>query len=591
MFAASFCNEKGDTCFVRTDVDPMTRQPKWTRHQVRMFQQFFSDTRRQFGFWNAHFDVRHYEAIGVRVPHDHVHDIMYMAHCIHSDEPTFALKPMAQKYVDYPADDQIALQKIVLTARRKAKAQGWNLDPAVVADYWLPDASEACETYAIGDAERTMLLWLLAEPELDKRQVRGIYDMERELWTITYEMITRGVRFDPEQNNQLIKQWKKRQVETLALVHQIAGTRPSQFDPDKPAQVQKILYDKLGIPINRRTFKRNDPATDVKVLKNLVHPIGHAILEYRACGKALSTYFERYARIAVQDSQTGLWVLHPDFQQMGPRTGRFSCRNPNLQNAANDQGTRSPVPIQARTPMGPRPGYCWYSIDYAQIEVRVFADVAKEEKLRKALLAGQDVHGTVAQECWPEEYHANVLAGGKNVRNRAKLMVFGKIYGIGKATVAELLETTIENAAAYIKELDTRFPRIPNYMRELSSQAKRDGEIRTRYGRRIPVDFDFAYRAVNYMVQGTSADVLKWAMIATQKYLRKQGVDAHLVMTIHDELVFEWNRTHAYKHLIRGVQERMSDHGGRLGIDLPTDVSRIDYSWEHKVAIKMKGEK
>lgn len=589
-FAFSFCNEKGDTRYLRVDVDPISRAPKIPWKVSSQLKDFFSQ-RRRFVFWNAKFDVRMLEAIGVPVGGE-IHDAMHGMHVLNSDEPTFQLKPMAKKYADYPDDDQKDLHRAVMRARRVAKAKGWSIAESPYADYWLAPP-EICGKYAVGDAERTMLLWLIAEQEMPKANVVRVYDDERALWPIVYEMETRGVRLNKKLNDQEIDRWRKYEVEALARCHAIAGRK---FDPQKPGELRQVLFKRLGIPVDKVTEKTGAPATDAKVLRVLKHPIARAILEYRAARKVVSTFFLRYDATAVQDQATGLWIMHPEFNQLGPRTGRFSSRNPNMQNVSDDAGANPAVPISARTTIGPRPGYWWYSIDYSQMETRIFASMAGEVTMLEAFRKGDDLHALTAKLCWPDEWAAaQAMPEGeardferKHLRNRAKFFNFGIIYGIGPKSAAAQLDVPEATAKGFLDSYRNKFPFIDKYMKQVASKSKLTGEIRTAYGRRVPVDIERAYASVNYLIQGTAADMTKRAMRQSHAYIRSTGADAHLMLTIHDEIIFEWNQRHAYKHLLLGTMRAMEDHGGALQIDLPTEVSQIATAWAHKKKLKLK---
>ncbi len=367
-------------------------------------------------------------------------------------------------------------------------------------------------------------------------------------------------------------------------------------------------------------------------------------MRYNASRNGLTNFFLKYRLLSTPDllDPEG-WALHPDFHQMGPVTGRFSCREPNLQNVANALTTRSPMPIQARTPFGPRPGYVWYGIDYSQLEVRIFADVAQEPTMLAAIASGRDMHTECTNKAWGGEgnpaairaaIHALELDGTgdhsqeeiqriwrengllhmrdlrklkqrdkdkiaeqwlaihgydivkaeksldkKTSRAKAKMILFAKIFGGGPNAIKDLLWCSYDEALQFLADYDTAFPHIVGYIDELSRQARKDKCIHNRYGRRLGVISDKAYRAVNYMVQGSAADLLKRSMRETHKFLKASGADAHIVLSIHDEIMFEIRRTHATRRLLGSLVEIMEDHGGAFAVSTPVEVKKITHTW------------
>ncbi len=586
-YAFSFCNEKGDTRFLRVDVNPMTRGVRLDVQTQRQLRDFFSDRHRQFVFFNAKFDVRMLEHSGVPID-GKIQEAMFAMHALNSGEPSMKLKPLAKKYADFPDDDEKELKRAVMSARRKAKQLGWKIAEKIEPDYWLAPP-EMLKRYTVGDAERTMLLWLLACEQMPAMNVQRVYDDEMTLWPTVYAMEDRGCRIDLAENQRRIIEYTRNGETFKQTIYKLAGTK---FNIDSDDELRWVLYKKLKLPVLGYTEKKNEPSVDAPTMAKLRDehnaPIANAVMGYRGSTKAIVTWFDTYRKHAVLDQTTGEHIVHSDFRQIGPRTGRFACANPNLQNAADPYSTRSlnPIPVQARAPFGPRRGYDWYSIDYSQIENRIFADIAKEQTMLDAFKHGEDIHAFVANMCWPEEYAHELKAGGKNVRSRAKTIDFGIIFGIGIATAAIRIGCTKSEAKAFIGKYMEKFPNIRKSMDRMISIARRDGVIHTLYGRRIPVDTDFAYRAVNYSVQGTAADVMKRGMRQCAAMFKQTNADIRLVMTIHDELVFEVKKEHAYKWLIQRTQRAMEDHGGVLSLPLPTDVSRHTARWDLKEKIK-----
>jgi DNA polymerase I-like protein with 3'-5' exonuclease and polymerase domains len=351
------------------------------------------------------------------------------------------------------------------------------------------------------------------------------------------------------------------------------------------------------------------------------------------------------------DGKGDAYLLFPSANQAGTKTGRFSYNEPNLQQVSNpDSSVKGTDPVQARRPFGPRKGYFWYTCDYNAQELRVFADVADVTAMLEAVYAGRDVptenanrlwggrgnqHGLIAaaqalelgadepskeeiRQAWKElgwnskkaangvmssealrvadrwlsQHDYDIVAaeksiGKKNSRGRSKQTGFTKYYGGGADALADLINCEREEAVVHIKRFDHVFPESPRYIKALTRQAKQDGYIINRYGRKLRVDSSFAYRAVNYMVQGTCADLMKDAIRRCHKFFREIGIDAHIVMTIHDELIFEIKKDHAYKWVLREICRIMSDHQGRLRVPMPVEMKRVRERWDRKEPVEL----
>lgn len=505
------------------------------------------------------------------------------------------------------------------------------------------EEAEVCRKYALLDAERTMMLKLLYDPLLDERGARGTYEKEMQLWPIVYLMEKRGVRLDrtivereEQKAHTAIHEHRK------ALIKAAWPT----FNPKSPKDLGKLLYDReyLNLEVKRRTEKSKQPATNVDALHDYEsHPVVGHLVKMRSNHKAWSSFFRKYRKLSVR-AEDGSWEIHTDFRQMGPATGRFSSATPNLQNVANALTTRSSEPIQARTPFGPRPDHLWFHWDYHQIEVRIFADVSQEQFMIDAIRDGRDLHTECANKVWGGEtdaavraaFHSLELDGSgtehsplvlstwkdlginagtmhrygrkdldklaalwlnqhgwnivkaekslekKTSRAKAKMVLFGKQFGGGPNAIKDLIRCTYEEAAQVMDDYDVAFPRIKEYIDELSEEALANGFILTNYGRRLTINPEFAYRAVNYKVQGSAADLMKASMLKVAKFYRECGLPVWLVLTIHDELASEIMRRYARRDLILKVGQLMADNEGHFGLETPVELSLTTTSWDKK---------
>jgi DNA polymerase I-like protein with 3'-5' exonuclease and polymerase domains len=659
-FAFSFTDCKGQRAYIRFEVDPFTRKVLYTPKRLKRLKRFFANPDMVTIWHNGKFDHRMLQSIDI-VVRGRSEETMFAAHACNTLEPTLALKPLAKKYCDIPMDDQKELQAATVKARHLGKKLGWKLADSVQADYWMADPA-LCERYAVIDTDRTMMLWLLYDSIMDEEGVRGTYERELRLAPVTFAMEGRGIRMSRKIVNQEIRTHTKAMKEEVAKLREwnpAINLRSSQ-------QLLKYVYGKkskgnLGLPPQYQGMHAGIQGSgklslDFKCRRRLHHPFTDGLTKLRAHEKALSGFFRKYLKLAVRDKLSGTgWVMHADFQQVGPVTGRFSCRNPNLQNVASNITTRSTEPINARLPFGPRKGYVWYHFDYSQLEVRIFASVAGEQTLLAAIKSGRDMHTECANKAWGGKDNPNALekaayrlglSGGsvgaeklvirevqesckragvkfkgpeasyddaeqqkianawlakynydiakaeaeglekKNTRTDAKFVLFLKVFGGGVKAAAEQIECDYATAEKIINDYDDAFPRIKEFLYEQSNKAKRDGFIVNKFGRKLRIDPDKAYRAVNYEVQSDAADLMKDRMIAVEqelKKLRKTGrVEAYQVLTIHDEIVIEVKKEHTYPWFLRRVKRIMEDHGGRFDIDLNVDVARVRKSWGQK---------
>lgn len=703
-FAFSFCNELGHTAYFEWPVDPKTRKVIPVKKEYEAVGEFMADGSITKGFFNAKFDVRMLEigmdfevhGPGGRVLHGgRCHEVMFMAHACNSSERNFRLKPLAQRKVGYPVNDETQLKELVKKLRRRARKAGWNIAEDAEADYWLPATvqrlkpkwieelgleeefeTDACGTYAVGDAKRTMLLALMYIDVMDQLDVRDTYDSEMLLWPVTQKMERRGVCISNRKIEEDLRRTRKLRKELEAEIARLYGWKGLNLN--SPAQVSKMLFVKNDVP--KTKAREVGFATDmISLQQHIRHPAVNTLFRFRGVEKAIELFeqFKRFAIPAVQpeseflkisDAYDDLLDIHSDFRQVGPATGRWSDSNPNLQQASSPEGSRHGNVISVRTPFVPRPGYVWLSVDYSGMEMRVFADVADEEQMLEEIRAGRDVHSLAVRKIyggednplaikqamialaldgrtaeWSKEVEAERKRIGirardrldhsdavkvacawlkeakwdiekaekrihrKNTRNRCKMVSFTKIYAGGANAAANVLGCPIDEAREVFREYDYAFPRVKDYIRELSREARANGYIRTRWNRRLTVDPDYAYRAVNYMVQGSSADLLKYAMLKCDRLFRqidfrsliavhsmikrahlayRRRTDGHILMPMHDELIFEILRQHCTLELVNRIALLMSDTDGHLRVSMPVDPHIIFSSWDDRQKIK-----
>jgi len=602
IFALSFCNEEGATGYFRWSVDPFTRAVSVPPKDLLEIKCFFENSSISKVFHNAKFDIRMLSMLGVSVK-GVVQDTMFAMHVLRTAEPELGLKPLSKKYLGIPDDDEKALQAATNKARREGKKLGWKVaskethgkDPTK-ADYWLAPP-EICKTYAVRDVERTMPLWLLLEEKLEEEGLRKIYDEEMRLFWVTYKMESRGVRVDPVAIDGEIK---RNQAIIVKANLEIQKIKPG-INVNSPKQLVTYLHGERKHPVLkysckcipgmtcRRDNHMKNPSVGTEVLLRMNDPLSRTIVEFKTAEKALNGFFGRFKKLMRKEADG--YILHPDFHQIGPVTGRYSCREPNLQNVADPYGTRAPIPIPARKVFVPRPGYEWWHYDYKQMELWLFSSpaIANETKMLNVLLSGEDLPRSVGIEMgWKDKLDWDKANGKGTTRIRVKLMLYGIVYGIGPSGLALLNNISYNEAMHDLDTFKKRYPGIDLYMQRTVRAARRDGYVEEPLGRRFQTDNDTAYKAANYTVQGCAAHILKKAMIDTNEWLEKNKIDGHLIMTIHDELAFEIHKKHATLKTMLGLKRIMESYGKHFGIPkLPTDVERVRTNWMEKEEIDL----
>jgi DNA polymerase-1 len=361
-------------------------------------------------------------------------------------------------------------------------------------------------------------------------------DVELPLASVLARMEAVGLRLDLVEMDRIRGELDRMIAAASADVFAAAG---EEFNINSPKAVGAILFDKLGIPGGTRT--KTGYATGSEVLGPLSaeHPIAAKILEYREVAKLKSTYVDALPQLV--DKNTG--KLHTTLHQLGAATGRLSSTNPNLQNI--------PVRTEAgravrRAFLPPTPGQLFLAADYSQIELRLFAHLSGDRNLIDAFAQGQDVHAFTARAVFavPEDQPLD-----PELRRRAKAVNFGILYGMGSFGLAQSAGLTRAQARDFIAEYFARFPQIKRYIDGALEQARVDGYVTTLLGRRryLPDlrSHHHAQRAaaermaMNAPLQGSAADLIKLAMVGVARRIDERGLDAQMVLQVHDELMFD----------------------------------------------------
>lgn len=380
--------------------------------------------------------------------------------------------------------------------------------------------------------------WLsekLVEELEEKGQTQLFYEMEFPLSNILAEMEITGIKVDAQRLNQMKGEFAERLHEIEQKIYAQAG---EEFNLNSPKQLGVILFEKMGLPVIKKTKTGYSTAVDVLEQLKEQAPIVEDILVYRQISKIQSTYVEGLLKMIQGDGK-----IHTRYVQTLTQTGRLSSVDPNLQN----------IPIRLEEGRKIREAFVprkedWviYSSDYSQIELRVLAHISDDEHLKAAFLEGQDIHSSTAMRVFGIEKAEDVTP---NMRRQAKAVNFGIVYGISDYGLSQNLGITRKAAQQYIDTYFDRYPGVKEYMETVVREAKDKGYIETLYHRRryLPDinsrNFNlrsFAERtAINSPIQGSAADILKIAMIELDRRMKEEKLEATMLLQVHDELVFE----------------------------------------------------
>jgi DNA polymerase-1 len=396
---------------------------------------------------------------------------------------------------------------------------------------------EQAGPYAAEDADVTLRLHEELWPRL--QEVPSLEKVFREIEMPLVPVLSRiernGVRIDAA----MLKKQSHELAQRILQVEQEAQDLAGQpFNLGSPKQIQEILYDKLGLPVLRKTPK-GAPSTAEEVLQELAldYPLPQHILEWRGLSKLKSTYTDKLGEMI--NPRTGR--LHTSYHQAVAATGRLSSSDPNLQNIP----VRTAEGRRIRQAFVPEKGNVMMSADYSQIELRIMAHLSGDAGLCKAFSEGADIHRATSAE----EFGIAPEDVTDEQRRAAKAINFGLIYGMSAFGLARQLKIERGAAQEYIDLYFSRYPGVREYMERTRESARERGYVETLFGRRLHVPDigasnmarrQYAERtAINAPMQGTAADLIKLAMIAVDGWIQSEAVDVRMIMQVHDELVFE----------------------------------------------------
>lgn len=542
IFCYTFCNEKLEQVYIEN-----------TEKNFKRVKKFMEDPSITKVFHNAKYDLRMMDAEGIdisKVFNGVVHDTMIMVHLLDERERK-ALKFLARKFLNDPCKEEERLDNWRKAYFTKYKSKMKLRTIHDVSFDMVP--RKIMMPYAMKDVELTMKLYYLFRNNIEEEFLE-IYLSEMELMKCVLRLEKTGMPIDQSLANRRLRSFRRLNESLARKIYARVG---KEFNINSNAQLEEVMRNVLHIKPRFHTEKgavsfqgNNLERYDNKVLsackryRSRIHTIGHFLIP-------MST-------LPVKGR------LHGSYFQCGPVTGRFSSGQPNMQNVPR-KGVRDLFVCP--------PGYLMFMLDFSQVEMRVFAHYSQDKNMLDIIHSGGDTHEGTALLMW-----------GKctdSLRQRAKGINFGFIFGMGITRLAEYLGIDFFRAKIlYGKYLNT-FPSIHDFIRDISEMLKRQGYIENVFGRRYRLPYEKAYKGVNYLVQGTAADLLKTAMVRIDRYMTEEGV-GQMVATIHDELVLLFREEDA--NHISTIKPMMEDFP-QFSIPIFCDVKYSKTNWEAKESI------
>jgi DNA polymerase-1 len=434
---------------------------------------------------------------------------------------------------------------------------------------------EQAGPYASEDADITLRLHNRLWPQVSAEATLGgvFNDIELPLIPVLSRIERTGALVDDTLLFQQSQELSERLAELETQAWDLAG---QQFNLASPKQLGEIMFEKLEIPVLKKTAK-GAPSTKEEVLQELAldYPLPKVILEHRGLAKLKSTYTDKLP--VMINPQTGR--IHTSYHQAGTATGRLSSSDPNLQNIP----IRTAEGRRVRQAFIAKPGCLLVAADYSQVELRIMAHLSEDPSLLAAFNAGQDIHRATAAEVFDVEVEAVTT----DQRRSAKAINFGLIYGMSAFGLARQLGINRKQAAEYIELYFARYPGVQNYMNNIRYSAAENGYVETISGRRLYLPEINARNgmrrqaaertAINAPMQGTAADIIKRAMISVDSWLESSDLESRMIMQVHDELVLEVPESEL-ETVKQGLVERMGS-AAELLVPLVVDVGVGD-NWD-----------
>ena len=484
-------------------------------------------------------------------------DTMLMSYVLNSTATRHGMDKLASYYLDY---ETIKYGDVAGTASKEISFSEVEIDVAT--------------NYAAEDADITLRLYNKLEGLLEDKpaQKKLLEDIEYPLVHVLAKVEQNGAKIDKEKLAAHSEELAEKISDLSSKAFKIAG---EEFNLDSPKQLLEVLYEKLKLPVLKKTPK-GQPSTNEETLQRLSeeYELPKIILQYRTLAKLKSTYTDSLIKIENPATQR----IHTSYQQAITSTGRLSSTEPNLQN----------IPIKTaegrriREAFVPEKGNVLISADYSQIELRIMAHLSKDKNLTNAFNKGLDVHSSTAAEV----FGVNIENVTDEQRRSAKAINFGLMYGMSAFGLTRQLDIPRADAQKYLDTYFERYTGVKDYMANTKAQAKEDMFVETIMGRRLYLNEINAANglrrqaaeraAINAPLQGSAADIIKKAMIDINTFLDKELPQTRMIMQVHDELIFETPKADAEE--ILNLMKDMMEKAVRLDIPLIADAA-IGKNW------------
>lgn len=548
---------------------------------------------------NLKFDIRMLRAAGFEVRGPFI-DTMVLCHLADERMSSYALKRLAANVLGDGTEEESAVDGWL----RAEKARRRRVTVRYGAEYREPTYEDVpravMRPYLEKDLEYTAKLLFSAGPRVAAQSVgNDLAGHEMAVVRVVADMEDRGVYVDAGYFSKMEEEGKAALSELQAKANWLAGRAVNMASGQQLAQV---MFGKLGL----RCLKYNpsgSPCLAADELSMYDHSFVATLLEYRRKAKLVSTYYAPLARMGAE----GGGLIHPSFRQTGAITGRFSCAEPNMQNIPRKDKT-------VRRGFICRPGYVNYYADYSQIEMRLFAHYAKARPLAAAIEAGEDTHEKTAAILFGTEFEGSSGRLRESLRFVGKTINFGVLYGMGRRALRiqlrkrlleelahlddgdketagrlqRLADITETEAAQLLRTYFRAYPAVRRFMEDVQHELYRAGHVSDVYGRRYRVPVREAYKSVNYLIQGTAAGVIKRAMVQVHAATRTASIlsAAHLVNTVHDELVIEVPEAQALDRAVAAELRRLMEDRGSFSLPVTVDVAVSRGSWADKAEVQ-----
>jgi DNA polymerase-1 len=500
---------------------PFPEDQKEAQALVDEFRSFFENPDITKVAQNLKYDALVLRRYGVRIE-GYYFDTM-IAHYLLEPELRHNMDYLAETYLEYKP---VPIENLIGKKGKNQKTMR-DVDPSQVTDY------------AAEDADITFQLKEYLEPKLKEEEVLHdlYYKVESPLVHVLVDMEYEGINLDSEFLHHYAKELKDDIAELEEKIHEIAGV---QFNIGSPKQVGEVLFDKMGLPYKGRKTKSGQYSTNEDKLTDLAadYPIVNEILDYRGLTKLLSTYVEALPKMV--HPETGR--IHSSFNQALAATGRLSSNNPNLQNIPirTEEGAR------VREAFIPRDkNHVLLAADYSQIELRLIAEISKDEAMVEAFKEGKDIHSATSARVFEVPYDEVT----REQRYRAKTVNFSIIYGAGATNLSRQLNIKRAEAKELIEQYFKQYSGLKQYMDDMVEHARKHGYVKTLIGRRrhlrdINSKSSLARSnaermAINTPIQGSAADMIKIAMVNVHNLLRAKDYATRMILQVHDELIFD----------------------------------------------------